>query len=210
MPLIYLIRNRVNGKAYIGQHVGTRLDYRWREHLWHAKNGSTHPFHRAIRKYGSEAFELSALSTFAESKQDLDRQEIFYTAKYRTNEPHFGYNLTRGGWGNSGFKHRQETKDKIGNSNRGVSRGLGHPVTKETRKKISLSWDRPGRKSSMLGRHHSEKSKRKSSEAPGHRTPETRRKLKIVALAREARNRAEKFTAEATAWSQDRRTSGTS
>ena len=170
MALVYIIRNKITGKAYIGQHVGTRLDFRWREHVWHAKSGSTHPLHRSIRKHGIDAFEVVALSTFAESKHSLDQQEIFYISKYRTrnypNRPPLSYIHVPV----RGFKHRQETKDKIGNSNRGVSRGLGHPVSKKTRKKIGDSNRGVTR---GLGRLQSTEQKQKNSESPGHRSSET-------------------------------------
>jgi group I intron endonuclease len=186
MALIYLIRNRINQKVYVGQHIGDRLQTRWLVHIWNAKHRSTHPLHRAIRKYGENAFEVSALSISAKSKQDLDQQEIFFISQFLSTDPQRGYNLAEGGWGNSGFKHRAETKKRIGDSNRGVTRGLGHIVTPETRDKISKSNQGISRNK---GCKKSQATKDRIRQAKLNISEETRSKLRITALAREARKR---------------------
>ncbi len=104
MPLIYLLRNSINGKVYVGQHNGTDLHKRWKHHMRHAKQGSRLPLHCAIRKYGPDAFDVCVLSTSASSQTDLDTQEVLYIAKYRANDSAHGYNLTLGGTGFRGFR----------------------------------------------------------------------------------------------------------
>ena len=66
--VIYLIRNRLNGKSYVGQTVKT-LQARWAEHIRDARKGSPFLFHRAIRKYGVEVFSESLLATAADQQE---------------------------------------------------------------------------------------------------------------------------------------------
>lgn len=53
---IYIIRNTVNSKVYIGQ-TKTSVEQRWQEHLRHAKYG-TQIINRAMRKHGVEKFTI--------------------------------------------------------------------------------------------------------------------------------------------------------
>ena len=58
--IIYVARNRVNGKAYVGKTV-SGLAIRKAAHRREAEAGSRCPFHRAIRKWGFETFEFVVL-----------------------------------------------------------------------------------------------------------------------------------------------------
>ena len=91
--VIYLIRNRLNGKSYVGQTVKT-LQARWAEHIRDARKGSPFLFHRAIRKYGVEVFSESLLATAAD-RQELDALEISWITKLDTMSP-AGYNTKLG------------------------------------------------------------------------------------------------------------------
>ncbi len=97
--LVYLIRNLVNGKLYIGQTTKT-LRQRWNQHLSSARRGSHDPLHKAIRKYGPEAFKICEIQK-AGSIQELDDLEKHFIALHKTYPPQlgFGYNLTMGGQG---------------------------------------------------------------------------------------------------------------
>jgi group I intron endonuclease len=123
LALIYLIRNLVNEKVYIGQHKGTNVQARLRRHVIEAKRGSRFVLHNAIRKYGASAFDAYALSTYASSQQDLDAQEIFYIGKYRATDRRFGYNILDGG---SGFRNFRPWNK-------------GKKFSKELRRKLSLA-----------------------------------------------------------------------
>jgi len=95
--LIYLVRNRVNQKVYIGQHRGNDYLRRWKVHVLSAGRGSATLFHRAIRKYGANSFSVTLLSRSATSFDDLDKQEILFIQKYKANDRAFGYNIAKGG-----------------------------------------------------------------------------------------------------------------
>ena len=60
MGCIYIATNKVSGKSYIGQTVGI-LPVRKSKHHDSVRQGSTVPFHAAIRKYGKKAFAWSVL-----------------------------------------------------------------------------------------------------------------------------------------------------
>jgi group I intron endonuclease len=140
--LVYLITNTINGKRYVGQTKRT-LVRRWAQHC---KSTGCCALNSAIRKYGAENFIIDVICE-PPTKELLDEFEIEYIKRYNTLYPN-GYNLQGGGdvpW------HNEETKRKIGESNRGKRPSL------ETRKKMSEA------QSKRLP--PSEESKRKMSEA---------------------------------------------
>ena len=61
--VVYIITNTVNGKIYIGK---TRdMAVRWIDHKAKANRGDQRPgLHRAIRKYGPDAFVVRLLASF--------------------------------------------------------------------------------------------------------------------------------------------------
>lgn len=59
MGYIYIIKNTVNDKVYIGKTIQT-LERRFQKHLSDSKKLDTH-FARAIRKYGSDKFYIEQI-----------------------------------------------------------------------------------------------------------------------------------------------------
>ena len=108
--IIYLATNLVNQMKYVGQTTRT-LEQRKSSHLSSARNGSTYYLHRAIRKYGAENFKWDIIYN-ASSEEELNQKETFYIKEYNTYSQ-YGYNLTEGGRGTRGWKHTNETKEKI-------------------------------------------------------------------------------------------------
>ena len=91
--LIYLSKNKINNKIYIGQTIQT-LEKRKRRHENDALSNSDHViFHRALKKYGIENFEWSVLESNIEEKF-LNDKEKYYIKKYKSNDPDIGYNMT--------------------------------------------------------------------------------------------------------------------
>jgi group I intron endonuclease len=95
MILVYLIRNRVNGKWYIGQTVQT-LHNRFNGHTYDAfKTKSTNIIHCAIRKYGVASFEvLSLCSTEDQAQADRLERSFILIARGRKGQC---YNILDGG-----------------------------------------------------------------------------------------------------------------
>lgn len=93
---IYLVRNRVNGKVYVGQTIYPVL-HRWKRHLRFAHNTkhNTH-FACAIRAHGDNAFDVVEIGS-AHSKEELDAMEIRHIALNDATNPDVGYNGSLGG-----------------------------------------------------------------------------------------------------------------
>ena len=113
---IYLIRNLINNKIYIGQSVDIKR--RIQEHLRSAqpdkysikslKDSKTH-IHLAMQKYGINNFSVDIIELTNDRKQ-LDDLEKKWILLLRSNNPNIGYNETIGGqkcFSQKGEKHGQ-------------------------------------------------------------------------------------------------------
>ena len=106
---IYIIRNIVNNKCYIGQ--TNNLKARWIKHKNFLKNNKHHNRHlqAAWNKYGAEEFVFEILEECP--IEELDEKETYYIHKYETHIN--GYNLDEGGQGIRGYKHTEEELAKM-------------------------------------------------------------------------------------------------
>jgi len=156
--LIYLIKNKINGKGYIGQTRRSLLQ-RWSVHIADAKRVKQSPLARAIRKYGAENFSLKAIAN-ATSLSMLNDLEIISIKDYKTKVP-YGYNIKDGGANNNvsdetrkrmsmarkGKRFSLEHKARLSAALKGRERpwlfgnahNLGKKCSEETRKRISRS-----------------------------------------------------------------------
>lgn len=114
IPGIYIIRNKINGKCYIGQSI--YLKKRLYKHITLSDSKYyDSPLYRALKKYGIGNFEFDILETldtsnFQEAKKQLDIWEKEYIKKYNSYAPN-GYNQTLGGdAGVIGYKFTEEQK----------------------------------------------------------------------------------------------------
>ena len=90
---IYIIKNTVNSKVYIGQ-TRTSVYQRWKEHLRHAQYGDQ-IINRAMKKYGVDKFYIETLEICDISI--LDEREIYYIDLYDSTDKSKGYNVSIGG-----------------------------------------------------------------------------------------------------------------
>jgi group I intron endonuclease len=111
---VYCITNTINGKQYIGA-TSQKVEKRWRQHFYNAETDKKHcsAFQDAINKYGEENFKKEVLITC--NLEHLDFYEHKFIDTYNSLFPH-GYNLKTGGV--FGYKHLEETKEKIGKAHR--------------------------------------------------------------------------------------------
>ena len=90
---IYIIRNTVNNKVYIGQ-TKVSVTARWQEHLRHAKYGDQ-IINRAMRKYGIDKFYVETLEIC--NIDVIDYREMYYIDLYDSTNKSKGYNVSIGG-----------------------------------------------------------------------------------------------------------------
>lgn len=92
---VYLIKNLINQKMYIG--YSNNLKQRWRDHKSAAKRmNSNLPIYKAINYYGIENFELKILSEWDSLKEALlEEQKQIFDFKSLINQ--CGYNVLIGG-----------------------------------------------------------------------------------------------------------------
>ena len=158
--IIYKATNKINGKCYVGKTIKT-LNERIIRHLSYVNRGSKLYFHRAIRKYGKENFRWTILE-ICFTKKELNKKEQYYI-KHFNSFGIGGYNMTEGGDGGQGFKHTDETKNKLSN----LRKGKGHKHTEEHKKYMSDKMKgknkRYGKDNHFYGKSHSEETKLKMS-----------------------------------------------
>ncbi len=112
--LIYLIKNTINNKIYIGQ-TTRDLKKRIASHKSYVasckrKNLTCKTvIAKAMTKYGFENFKFSIIDT-AKTKEDLDKAEIWWIEKFNSTDNKIGYNISPGGSGVG--KVSKETKNK--------------------------------------------------------------------------------------------------
>lgn len=179
---MYVHINKSNNKKYVGI-TSNDPKTRW-------KNGYGYsdkfPIGRAIRKYGWENFDHVILyNDLSETEaKEIEKQLI---KQWNTKNDKYGYNLTDGGDGVTGFKHSVDTLKKL--SERAVEQnrfGANNPnyghkwndqqreLAKQKHKSESLSCDtlkkmsiaaskKIGSLNSFYGKHHTQQTKQKIS-----------------------------------------------
>ena len=112
--IIYIHRNKINNKAYIGQTVNPK-------ERWKPKNYKHNPhFYSAIQKYGWDSFEHI---TFASglTLEEANHIERLLIALYDTTNPKVGYNCRLGG--DSGGVFSAESRKKMSEAQKGLQAG---------------------------------------------------------------------------------------
>lgn len=130
---IYGIINKINGKVYVGQ-TGERFLRRYWHHQWKLRDNS----HDNI--YLQNAWNKYGGDNFeyvvlevAEDLNLLDEMEIKYIEHYKKNN--LCYNMLLGGGGRRGFKMSESAKEIIAQKNR--QHMLGKKHSEETKRKMS-------------------------------------------------------------------------
>lgn len=146
MYKIYIVRNTVNGKIYVGQ-TSRSVDRRWKEHVRCSRN---YPLSKAIRKYGEAAFEREEIDS-TENRNLADLLERLYILMYYADDKGMGYNLAEGGEGmvpapdvlarrNESIRSFWADSDNRRRHSERCKKARPHPpVTDETKNKMRLS-----------------------------------------------------------------------
>ena len=102
-----------NEKVYIGI-TTTSLEKRKKEHKSCANTNSNKILHKALRKYDMvDTFDLIEIDT-ADTLEELCEKEIIYIYEYNSHYIHgYGYNMTYGGDGITGYVFTKEDREKM-------------------------------------------------------------------------------------------------
>ena len=130
--IIYLVKNKVNGKCYVGQtykkngfkdRYGVKCNQSLVEGFYKAhknNNSSSDIILKDMEKYGLDAFEVNECIDYAFSKIELDIKEKTYISIYKSmisnsynNYYVGGYNKTSGGSGVKDYEWSEESKQKL-------------------------------------------------------------------------------------------------
>lgn len=91
---IYIIRNTVNDKVYVGQ-TTVSIKLRFQNHLSSARHGKDYVIGKAIRKYGEDKFYIELLEECLQ--EELNEREKYWISFFNSTNNKFGYNISIGG-----------------------------------------------------------------------------------------------------------------
>ncbi len=175
MGYIYIVKNNVNSKVYIGQ-TKKSIEERWKEHIY-SSTYRNQILYIAMRKYGVENFFIEEIE-HVDVNTSLDEREIFWINHYDSVAPN-GYNATNGGsrFTDDNPMYHEEIRQKVserfkGDKNPSKRPGVrekirsaqtGKKASEETKAKMSKNNGRYWK-----GKHLPEETKRKISENHAH------------------------------------------
>lgn len=133
MYYIYVFQHKKSNKLYVGK--TNNFDYRLSKHKQASKKPKYY-FHKALAKHGIDAFNYFIIEEW-ESEQDCLEAEIFWIEFFRSNYPEYGYNLTEGGEGSSGYKHTPESIAKLRIVNANKTLGMKHSIESITLMRVA-------------------------------------------------------------------------
>ena len=143
MAWIYMHKNKINGKVYIGQTIRKKAYYRWGYNgKSYINNNPNSHFSNAIKKYGWNNFEHIIICEC--ELNELDDMERKYIKLFDSTNPEKGYNSETGG--NKNKTISESVKKKISESHKGKKR---RKLTTEEKK--ILSENRKGKNNPMYG-----------------------------------------------------------
>lgn len=150
---IYIIKNKINGKIYIGQ--SRNIAKRWNTHLNTATNLNKkeydYPLYRAMRKYGKENFSFEVLEEC--SIDQLNEKEEYWINYYNTLGIN-GYNQTGIAFNQHGQKLTLDQVEEITNkllynpeiSNKEIAQQYGVSIHAIKDINVGRTWYREGLK----------------------------------------------------------------
>lgn len=106
--IVYKCTCKVNGKIYVGC-TKHNVESRWNNHVRHALSGSTYPFHRAIKKHGSDAFIVEIIQQ-CQTLEEMSNAEVLWIERLNSANKLKGYNATLGG---NNAQRTPETRERM-------------------------------------------------------------------------------------------------
>lgn len=138
LPGVYIIKNIINGKEYIGESLNVR-----RRMLRHIKSEGKQFIHRSINKYGIANFQVYCEYFPLYDKENLLDLEEQMIKQYNTLTPN-GYNLSERGWNklcDVYLKRPKNHGDKVSKGRIGIKFSDSHKLAlskSHTGKSLSL------------------------------------------------------------------------
>lgn len=139
--IIYKMTNMVNNKSYIGQTtktfneryysrgVGMERVYNYHSSLKNLGRSYNEHLLRAIEKYGVDNFTIEILEV-CKTQSSLNKREEYFIKLFKTCNPKFGYNSTKGG---DGIKRTKIMNDRIKENRRMTSINAVSDLYKSTK-----------------------------------------------------------------------------
>lgn len=182
MAFIYKITNIINNKFYIGSTIRAKHIRKY-EHMSSLRlnNHPNNYLQRSFNKYGEENIKFSIIEELkfptnysVEYINEYVLSREFYYVESLNPEYNIKRSIERG---KTGYRHSEETRKKISESNKKV---IKKPLTQDHKDKIGKAhlgknphnWSIESRNKaskSAIGRKHTEESKRKIGEATSRR-----------------------------------------
>ena len=136
---VYIIRNTVNNKIYIGSSASKGGI---KERIRHHKSALKHNRHandymqKAYNKHGHEAFTYEILEECI--PEECLKREQYYLDLYKSYDPANGYNMCCKAGNTLGRRHSAEARKKITqNRQYGVPHNKGQKISRELSRKLS-------------------------------------------------------------------------
>jgi group I intron endonuclease len=134
---VYKITNKNNGRYYIGSSVN--INNRWNEHKRKLKQNKhdNNFLQKSWNKHGEESFLFEIIEYVVDLSKLLEREQHYLDLI--AHDKKISYNLCKTAGNMLGFKHTEESKNKMSNSRIGNKNSLGFKHIEETKNKMSNS-----------------------------------------------------------------------
>lgn len=155
---IYMHKNKINGKVYIGQ-TCLKPEDRWQKGYGYRFQ----PFWKEILNIGWDNFSHIILETNLDEKE-VNEREQYWIKYYKSDDPEYGYNRTSGGSTHSiqlpeVNERRRNSVNKYWQSEEGIQQAKKH------------SLEITGEKNPMYGKKHTDEAKEKIRQAKINNNP---------------------------------------
>jgi len=124
-PGVYLIRNLINKKVYVGSSENIRKRLIQHTSDLNLKIHHSKILQRSIEKHGVSNFKVSVLEYTC--KSDILARERYWLNFYSSYNPIYGYNICKFPGNTKGRKHSEESKLKMSNNRKGLTSGTKNP-----------------------------------------------------------------------------------
>lgn len=144
VPGVYKFTNLLNNKIYIGESLELKIRI-----SGHKTNKDNDYFHRALRKWGWDNFDVEILQEYPVPIDEATRQrvdaellalETAFIDFFDSDNHQVGYNILKFGLNRTGIKASEESKKKMSENSTGSKNNFyGRKHTEESKRRMSKS-----------------------------------------------------------------------